>query len=49
MRFLPPLNVSEEEIKSALSIFEQSLEDVFGAGAVRIDMDHIFTQGRAGS
>ena len=49
VRFLPPLNVSEEEIASALTVFEASLEDVFGKDAVRVDMDAIFTQGRAGS
>ena len=49
VRFLPPLNVSEDEIASALSVFEASLEDVFGKDAVGVDTDAVFTQGRAGS
>lgn len=30
VRFLPPLNVSELEVKEALRTFEEALEEVFG-------------------
>jgi 4-aminobutyrate aminotransferase-like enzyme len=33
VRFLPPLTVSEAEIGEALSIFGDTLEDVFGSAA----------------
>ena len=49
MRFLPPLNVSSEEIDEALAVLEQCLEDVFGADAVHVDMDTALEKGRAGS
>ena len=48
MRFLPPLNVSSEEIEEALAIFERCLEDVFGKDAVHVDMDTALQKGRAG-
>ena len=32
IRFLPPLNVKEEEIAKALGILEESLEEVFNEG-----------------
>ena len=49
MRFLPPLNVSAEEIDEALGIFETCLEEVFGKDAVHVDLETMRFHGRAGS